>query len=325
MWYVWTAVICLLIPIGDAGAPGPAVTSELTTLQAATPQTPPRPQKPRDRQRPPAGQLTPVPQEQEQKKEEPEIKLPTGPMRVEPWAISETRSRYDSDPPPTPPEPGLSLRAKLTGERLVHMVGRGELIVEEMVDDTGAVLKTLADYNPRELTRIYSLKAGKRMLTAGFAGLNVTARAASRQARKLATVRGYVNVVYATETEEITIDNPLQYLGGYLDNPRLKELDIKIKVIEPGDEVKGMRDTSGLALQFEGESRKHLRKAEFFDAWLKPLYARERPMETPDGEEYLFLAVMAGKVDADTQMLMKFYPEIEEERVPFEFKDIELP
>jgi hypothetical protein len=327
MWHLWTVVVCFSIAICDACAQGPAVTSELATPQAAEPQTPPPPPQRGIRPRSQAGppQALQEQEEEEEGEETPEIELPTGPMRVEPWAISETRVRYDSDPPPKPPQPTLSLRAKLTGERLVHMVGRGELIVEEMVDDTGAVLKALADYDPQELARTYPQKAGKRMLTAGYAGLNVDVPAPSRQARKLTEVRGYVSVVYATEVEEITIDNPLQYLGTYLDHPRLNELGIKIKVIEPGEEVKNMRDTSGIALQFEGDARKHLWKAEFFDAWLKPMYARERPMKMPDGEEYLFYAVVVGKIDADVQMLMKFYPKIEEEQVRFEFKDLELP
>jgi hypothetical protein len=288
-----------LITVGDAAAQEPAAKPKQTTPQTATPQRQPA--------------------------DEPEIKLPTGPMRVEPWATSETRNRYESDPPPKPPESKLILRAKLTGKRLVDMVGRGDLIVEEMVDDTGAVLKTLADYTERELSKTHSLKAGKRMRTAGYAGLSVDAPAASREARKLVKVRGYVNVVFATEVEEIMIDNPLQYVGGYLAHPRLDELGIKITVIEPPQAVRDLRETSGISLQFEGDARKHLAKAELFDAWLKPMYARERPAQTPDGEEFLFLAVVVGKVNADTQLLVKFYPEIEEEKVQFEFKDLALP
>ena len=321
MWYAWTAVLCFSIAVCDAGAQGPAATSELATPPAKAPQPPPPPRKPDPQPRLPGGQEVEVPQDEEQ----PEIKLPTGPMRVEAWAISESRSRYDSDPPPKPPEPTLSLRIKLTGERLIHLASRGEPIIEEMVDDTGAVLKTLADHDPRELTKVYPLRAGKRMREAGFAGLNVNAPAPSRQARKLTKVRGYVNAVFAIETEEIMIDNPLQYLGGYLEHPRLQELDIKIKVVTPGEGAMDKHDVGGIALQFVGGARKHLNKAEFFDGWLKPLYARERPMETPEGEEYLFYAVVVGKIDADTQMMVKFYPEIEEEKVTFELENIELP
>jgi len=325
MWHVWIAFLCFSIAACDAGVQGSAATTELTTPQAQTPQAPPPPPEPDSQQGPLSGPATRFPRQEEPEEEGGEIELPTGPMRVEPWAISESRNRYDSDPPPKPPESSLTLRAKLTGERLVDMVGRGEMIVEEMVDDTGAVLKTLSDYEPRELARTYPLRAGKRMLTAGFAGLNVGARAPSRAARRLTKVRGYVNVVYATETEEVTIDNPLQYLGGYLEHPQLQKAGIKIKVITPGEGVMGKQDVGGIALQFVDGAEKYLRKAEFFDGWLKPLYARERPVTTPEGEEYVFYAVVVGKIDADTQMLIRFYPEIEETKVTFELKDIELP
>lgn len=321
MWYVWTAIVCFSMIVCQTGTAELVTTAELTTPQSPAQQAPLQ-----KRQARPAGQAALNPQEpQGNQPATEEIELPTGPMRVEPWSVSETRSRYDSDPPPKPPKQALMLRAKLTGERLVHMVGRGEMIIAEMVDDTGTVLKTIADYDPRELKKTYSLKAGKRMLAAGYAGLTADAPVTSREAQKLVKVSGYVNVAYATEVKEITIDNPLQYLGGYLEHPQLKELNFKIKVIEPGGEAASMRELSGLALQYEGGTQRHLHKAEFFDAWLKPMYARDRAMETADGEEYLFFAVSVGKIDADTQMVLKFFPEVEEEKVPFEFKDLDLP
>jgi hypothetical protein len=326
MWYVWTAVVFLSMIVGEAGAAGPAVASEIGAPQAAAQQTPP-PQRRRGRAVPPDARAVPAPGAQEEEDEEDvkDIPLPTGPMRVESWAISETRSVYYSDPPPRPPKHTLVLQAKLTGERLVHMVGRSELLVEEMVDDAGAVLKTLADYEPRALTKTYSLRAGKRMLTAGYAGLTVEAPAPSRAARKLAKVRGHVLVAYSTEVEEIMIDNPLQYVGGYLRHPRLEELGVKIKVLDRDVVPDEMRDVSGMALQYEGGTQRHIRKAEFFDAWLKPMYTRDRSMELPNGDEYLFYGVVVGKIDADCQMLLKFYPEVEQEKVSFELTDLELP
>ncbi len=324
MWYVWTAVLCFQLAVCQACAPGATVTPEPTTPETVSSQTPPPSSPaPKTDQKTELADTPAAPPPPKEK--EPEITLPTGPMRVEPWALSESRNRYDSDVPPNVSEPTLALRAKLTGERLVHMVGRGELIIEEMVDDTGAILKSLADYKTRELTKTYSIRAGKRMMMTGFASLTVNAKATSRQARKLTKVKGYVNVVYATETEEIMIDNPLQYLGSYIEHPRLKEVGLKIKVISPGKETKDRRDTSGMALEYEDGARKHIRKLEFFDAWLKPLYARERPAEKPDGSEYVLYNIVAGQMNADTQMLLKFYPEIEEEKVEFTFEDLELP
>ena len=251
--------------------------------------------------------------------------LPTGPMRVEPWTLTETRFKCIGELHEHPPEPSITLRTKLTGEKLRYLSGRGEMIIEEMVDDTGLVLMTIDDFAPRELTKIYPLRAGKKMMTVGYAGLTVKAKSPSRQARKLSKVRGYVNTVYAETTEEIMIDNPLQFSGGLIKHPRLEELGIKIKVIDPDPGVVDKREKGGIALQFPEGSIKKVRKIEFFDGWLKPLYARERPVTKPDQDEYIYYAVMIGPIDGDSQMLLKFYPEVEEQRVEFEMKDIELP
>lgn len=254
-----------------------------------------------------------------------DLKLPEGPSRVEPWALSETRNYYLEDPPPGGVKSTLSFRAKLTGEKLVYLAGRGEMVIEEMVDDTGKVLLALKDVDPKELTRIYPMRAGKRMLQAGYTALNVNAEASDRAAKKVQKIKGYINVVFAKRTEEILIDNPMQYVGGFIDNPKLKEIGIKIKVLDADGKIKETGESPSLGLQFVDDSQKYIRKIEFYDAWLKPLYARERPMETPEGEAFTLYGSMAGKMDADTQLVIRYYPKIEEERIPFEFTDLELP
>ena len=254
-----------------------------------------------------------------------DIKLPEGPMRVEPWSFSETRSFYMNDPPAGGVKSNLILRAKLTGDRLIYLAGRGEMIVEEMVDDTGKVLLSTKDFEPRELTRIYPLRAGKRMMQAGYAAVQVTGEASSRDAKKLKKVKGYVNAVYAKRTEEILIDNPLQFAGGLIEHPKLKEIGLKIKVLDPEGRIKQTGNTPALALQYLDDGEKYIRMIDFYDAWLKPLYAREQPRETPEGEPYRLYTSMVGKIDADAQLMIKYYPEIEEERVQFEFTDLDLP
>jgi hypothetical protein len=244
---------------------------------------------------------------------------------VEPWSLTETRNYYQSEPPPEGVISTLNFRVKLTGERLVYLAGRGELIVEEMVDDTGKVLLSLKDVDPKELTAIYPLRVGKRMMQSGYTAVNVAAQASSRGAKKLQLVKGYINVVFAKRTEEIVIDNPLQYVGGLIENPKFKEIGLKIKVLDPEGKAKAAGEKQALGLQFMDDGMKYIRKIDFYDAWLKPLYARERAMETPEGESFTLFSAMAGKIDADTQMVIRYYPKIEEEKVPFEFKDVELP
>jgi hypothetical protein len=251
------------------------------------------------------------------------IEPPTGPMRIELDSINESRVRYLGEIPERPARSGLRLIAKLTGERLPELVGLGRLIVEEMTDDTGATLVTAAQAAELDAgTRPYRM--AKQVLARGFLNLQADAPLTSRSARKITKVRGRIDVVYGKDVEEIMIDNPLQYLGRQLEHPRLKELNMKIDMIQPGAEHDARRDGKGIALRFN-DSRKRIRKVELYDAWLKPMYARERPMTTEDGGEYSFFGVMVGEVDADVQMLLRVYPSVEDERITFEFTDLELP
>jgi len=253
------------------------------------------------------------------------IELPTGPMRVELWAVSERRDYYKLDPPAGGPHFSLMLRTRLTGERLIYLSGCGDLILEKMVDDTGKVLKSIDDYQPDELTKVKSLRSGKTMLRLGFAAQAASVEASSRKASKLDLIKGYVNVVYAEKSEVIMIDNPFQYMGGYIKHPVLEKLGMKIKVIDPEGKYADKRVFAGIALQYEGDTTKHIRKVDFYDSWLKPMYARERSMKTPEGAEYSMFNPVGGKMDCDVQMLLRYYPVIEEERIPFEFTDVQLP
>jgi len=333
MCYVWTFVLCFQLAVCGVSSLELAVVSPFATLDITPLLQQPQPpsevgEKPQDapkkegseRRRGPAregGQIATGPPEQE-------IKAPTGPMRVELFTVSEERVRYEGEAPEQAAESSIRLHVKLTGERLAEMVGIGHLVIEEMIDDTGAVLASPADIEPRDEEATTPIKSSRRLLAAGFINRAAQAKAPSRDARKLTKVSGWVSVIYATETEDILIDDPLQYEGGDLEHARLKELGMKIRVITPGDEVNVKREGRGIALQFEG-SRKKIRQIEFLDAWLKPLYPRSRTVETPGGERYVYFGSVPRPMDADTQMLFTVYPEIEEEKIRFEFKDVELP
>jgi hypothetical protein len=252
------------------------------------------------------------------------IELPTGPMRIELFSVAEERIRFQADPPENAPKPKLRLRVTMTGERLPDMVGIGHLVIEEMIDDTGAVLASPADIEPRDREATTPVRISPRILARGSVDRIAEAKAPDRSAKKLTKVSGWVNAVYGKETEDLLIDNPLQYKGGYIKHPRLEELGMKIRVVEPGSEINEKRDGSGIALQYENCS-KQIRRSSFFDAWMKPLYPRARRMETADGQEYVYYGVVVGEMDADSQMTLTIYPKIDEERVLFEFKDVELP
>jgi len=334
MHYLWASAICLQIVSWAGAAPvGRAAAQDVASVAATGQQQAPQPAVPADQPAPtPAGVpqgpgrgAGPVQEEQAPAgPEEPQAAPPTGPMRLEPLMVTEERVRYHGEPPENPMKSTLRLQLKLTGERLGEVVGLGPLVIEEMVDDAGTVLLSPADVQSRDTGQMSSVRNSKRLLSLGFAARTAEAPAPSRTARKLAKLTGWVDVVYAAESEEILIDNPLQYLGREIDHPRLKELGLQIQVIKPGEEIQERRDGSGVGLDLS-QCSKRIRDVELFDAWLRPLYPRSRQVQTAEGRSYTYYGSIVGKVDEDTQMFLSVYPQIEEARIRFEFQDLELP
>jgi hypothetical protein len=335
MWYVWTSVLCVLLNVCDANRPGQAPAPQRAASDVAFVQEQPQPsqetgekpqQTPRKRGGKKQGQSQaersqgPVGSEAQ---EEQEIEPPTGPMRVELMSISESRIRFEGQALPNADEPAIHLQVKVTGERLGAMVGMGHLVIEKMVDDTGAVLASPEDLQRRDLVATSPIRMSKRVLAAGFLPRTGRAKLPSRAARKLTEVSGWVNVIYADETEDVLIDDPLQYLDSYIEHPRLQELGVKIRVVRPDEEAKEKSDSRGIALDFH--PGKMIRNVEFFDAWMKPMYPRARRVERPDGKDYMYYNLVVGRFDADTQMMLTLYPQVEEERIRFKFENVELP
>lgn len=220
--------------------------------------------------------------------------------------------------------PVLRVRLKVTGERLAQVVSMSDPVIDEMVDDTGAVLVDPKNMVTPDGENLHPTRATKRILERGFLGLASEAKLPSRAARKISKMSGWVDVVYATETESVMIDNPAQYAGGYIEHPRLAEIGMKIRVIKPGNEIDPRRDGRGIGLLYEG-GRAQARKVDFLDAWMRPMVAREREVTNADGLTYNFYSIDVGSVDADTLLVLKVYPDIEKQRIRFKFEDVELP
>ena len=253
-----------------------------------------------------------------------EVKPPAGPMRLELNAIGESRVRYAGETPPNAPPSTLGIQLKLMGDRLESIIGLGQLVIEEMIDDQGTAHVTPADVDGETRTAAGPNRASSGVLEQGFWPLQAETKAPPRSVSKLAKVRGFVNVVYTSgESEEILIDNPVQYRETFLEHPRLKELGIKIEVRAPGDDSS---EAFGRGVAFDfGDFRKQVRRVEFYDGWMKPMYARERRMRGADGKMLSFWGVSVGKLDEDSQMVLTFYPETEQQQLTFELEQVELP
>lgn len=256
--------------------------------------------------------------------EQVEVTPPTGPMRVLFHSIAETRARSVYEDAPAPPAT-LRFTGFVTGERLGELVGVGSLAIEEMTDDTGAVLTSPAELTEADRTATRAVRISPRLMRkGGFQRTREIKAHTSREARKLTKITGWVNVVYGGDTEEILIDNPLQYVGGVIQHPRLKEIGLNIEVVEIGSEVQEQKNKKGIGLRL-GNGVKQIKRLTFFDAWMRPTHPKNRIVQPENGEPYMYYPFTVGQADVDTQLLLEVYPKIEEQRISFEFKDIELP
>lgn len=256
---------------------------------------------------------------------EPTTSAPTGPMRMEPIVLYETRVWYGIEPPGgAGPTSTLRLQVKLTGERLGEVVRSGPLVIEEAVDENGTSLvdAEAMGQHAREMTLPVNINA--RVLQQGFLPREASLNSPPRSSLKIARLRGYCNVVYADKAEQIVIENPLQYEGRNLEHPRLAELGIEIRVLKIGEEADEPGGGKGIAMKFtEGEEK--IRASDFFDAWMKRMAIRARIGQTNTDKKYTYYATQVGRIDEDTQLILHVFPEIETARIPLMADELALP
>lgn len=255
---------------------------------------------------------------------EPPVAPPTGPMRVEMLTLMEQRVRNLEPRPGTEAQSALRFQVKVTGERLPEIVRAGRLVVEEAKDDTGKDVIDPEFLKEREKTVTNAVAINNRILQQGYLPAESRLLNSPRAAKTLTLVRGYVNLVYAKDTEDIVIENPLKYEGGIVENPRLKELGIELRVMKLGEEAKEPGDGRGIAIKFvDGEDS--IRGVDFYDSWYHRMNTRPRAGKTEDDKRYTYFAVGAGKLDEDSSMVVVVYPKIERQTLQFKFDNVELP
>jgi len=257
--------------------------------------------------------------------QQPAPAAPTGPMRLEPIVLYETRVWYGIEPPGgAGPTSTLRLQVKLTGERLAQVVRSGPLVIEEAVDEHGNTLvdaEAMGQY-AREMTLPVNVNA--RVLQQGFLPREANLVPPPRSSTKIARMRGYCNIVFADKSEQVVIENPLQYEGREVDHPRLKELGIELRVLKIGEEADEPGGGKGIAMKFTGGEEK-VRAAELYDAWMKRMAVRARVGQTNNEKKYTYYAAQVGKIDEDTQLVLHVFPEIETARVSLMVDDLALP
>lgn len=252
------------------------------------------------------------------------IAPPTGPMRVELLTLMESRVRNIEPRPGTENQSAVRFQVKITGERLPEVVRAGRLVVEEAKDDTGKDVIDPEFLKEREKTVTTQVTMNSRILQQGYLPSETRLLNSPRAAQALSVVRGYVNLVYGKETEDVVVENPLRFEGGVIDHPRLKELGIELRVMKLGEEAKEPGDGRGIAIKFtDGED--NVRGVDFFDGWYRRMNTRPRVGKTDDDKRYTYFAVGSGKLDQDCSMVVVVYPKIERQSLPFKFENVELP
>jgi len=249
---------------------------------------------------------------------------PTGPMRIEPLAIFDGRVKDWAPQVGRGLEPGLRIQLQITGERLGEVVRSGKMIVEEIRDDTGASLLKSEDVKPRDTWATQQVSVTARVLRQGFLPTEAMFKSPQRRAAKISRLKGYLNVVYGAHVEDVVVRDPLRYEGRNVENERLKELGVVIRVLKIGEEVEEAGEGRGIAIRIDAGDD-NVRGVDFFDAWLRRLYTQTRTDRGTDERRYTYFSITRGRLDPDCQMVVTVFPRVEREKLEFDLRDLELP
>ncbi|MGE3183009.1 MAG: hypothetical protein AB7N71_15390 [Phycisphaerae bacterium] len=247
-----------------------------------------------------------------------------GPLRVELVAMLEGRYRYFDESMGQQRQPEMRMQLRVAGAEIGSVVRQGTLLLEEVVDDTGESLfdpSTITD-EQRNVTRL-TTEPKERLESQGMLAV-AQCKASNRAAKTLRVVKGSIRLVFASGYEEVTILNPMQYVGKTIENERLKALGVEVSLLAAEQLETEIEPTKSIVLQYaKGEGQ--IRSVNLFDQWMKVIRTRPTPATTKDGKEATNLRVLSGEIDTTSQLVLQVFPNAREEVVRFELKDVELP
>jgi hypothetical protein len=247
-----------------------------------------------------------------------------GPMQAELLAMREVRLRMVVGEARPGFESDLRMQFRISGEKLPDVSRFGNFILTELVDDTGHALVDDDTYtdSEKEFTRANTIPPERLRQQ----GLLLTTRCgpASRGATALKTLRGYARLILATETESITIANPLQHYDEMIESEALKELGIQVRVV-PFDEFETPPPQNrSIAIEYVSKAS-NIRAAKFVDGWMRPVRAPERKMATKDGVNCTVFTIDPSALNNELQLVLEVHPDVKDIKVEFEADDVELP
>lgn len=247
-----------------------------------------------------------------------------GPLRVELMAILEGRYHYFDESMAQKRDSELRMQFRVAGENIGQIVRYGSIVLEDVVDAEGNALvdpATITD-EARTTTRL-STMAPERIEESGLL-LVAQSKASARTAQTLRHVRGFVRCVFSTGYEEITVLNPLQYLGKKIENPRLEALGVEIEMqAAPGPDANPPANQQFTLCYKRGGDR--IRTVNVFDQWMKVIRNRATPSQGEDGRECMQFRLLGGEVDDHSQLVIQIFADAREEVVKFDLPDVKLP
>lgn len=247
-----------------------------------------------------------------------------GPLRAEITAMREMRFRVSDPEMAAHLRSELGMQFRIRGERVDQIVRHGNLVLTEVIDDAG---QSLVD--PEALNELDKTTTRPPMVPADrlrSEGLTLLTRCSpsARGAKMLKVVKGTLRLILAEKTQRLTVDNPLQYHGRLIADPRLLEAGIEIEIL-PADEVEGAPPPQRCIVLKYNRKGEHVQRARFFDGWMRAMPARERWVTTKSGEQCQLYDFGTSSLDDEMQLVLDVHPQIEDIQLPIELTDIPLP
>ena len=248
-----------------------------------------------------------------------------GDLRVTLSIMYEQRFKFLEEFPGRLPESTMMMRMRLAGEGITNLVRVGNVVPETAVDEAGKDLASedMQSEEYRNYTR--TINARPQQLAEGGWPLQLQLAPTARGAEKLKEMSGYVLALFADETEDIVILDPLSFSGKKIEHPRLAELGIDLAVLPPGNPP-AVRDNEQVVALQPGAGAEKIAEIKFLDAWLRPIHTRPpREMPTNEGDMAMVYQTVNTPLQAEMQMVVTVHPNIRTEKVEFSFTDVELP
>jgi hypothetical protein len=253
---------------------------------------------------------------------EPAAVYDQGPLRSDMLAMFDARYWY-LDKNPGARESELRVQMRFAGAGIENTVRVGNIIFTEAVDDTGRTLITPQTYTEEQKTEMRPYNYPPERLKSS--GLPLGARVDSpARAAKTIRLRGSLRLVLAPEKVEVTIDNPLQYVGKVLPNDQLKGMGLEVRVVPAEEITEEQAQANQIVLQLVKGGDK-VQDVAFYDAWMKQMRPRERALQTKGGDSVKAYSMTSGTLDENTQMVLRVFPKIEEISIPIDLDSVPLP